>query len=457
PVAFITVKLPDGSLVHLDVDLKTRIEEFRSILAPKCGIKRHRQRLVFAGRLLQDGRTLEAYGVDRNSTIHLLHGQQGGGDGPSGVDISQMPTQLAALQRHVLQNPDILQQMLESPAMQSLLNDHDFMRSLLKMDPRLSKLLESCPELNLMLHDPEVMKQATEALRNPVHVRDVIRSTDRSMSQLEGLGSGSFDVLRQMCEDIRRPLQDEEYVRLLAAADAQKKEAEKAEKLKSQRKMHGADDFDDEPQGEDRQGEGADADKAPDEVAPEEEEDEGVEAPEWVGTFDTNAMAAMMQDQNMQSLLAQLVQATPGAGIKVHPDDPFLDPSFIGQMFHAQTIDSMVKLQDSVEKLSMTDGAKTTGPASKKKGQDIKDEGPAYDSPAALSGLHYRSPAHNFKEAFSMFLSAEQESPEVRYKGQLQAMRNMGFTDQEACIQALHNCDGNMNKAVELLMEKAER
>ena len=28
----------------------------------------------------------------------------------------------------------------QSPAMQSLLNDHDFMRSLLKMDPRLSKV-----------------------------------------------------------------------------------------------------------------------------------------------------------------------------------------------------------------------------------------------------------------------------------------------------------------------------
>ena len=84
------------------------------------------------------------------------------------------------------------------------------------------------------------------------------------------------------------------------------------------------------------------------------------------GSFDTNAMAAMMQDQNMQSLLAQLVQAMPG-GIKIHPDDPFLDPSFIGQMFHAQTIDSMVKLQEAVEKLSMTDGAKSTAPGAKKK------------------------------------------------------------------------------------------
>lgn len=328
------------------------------------------------------------------------------------------------------------------------------------MDPRLSKLLENCPELNLMLHDPEVMKQATEALRNPVHVRDVIRSTDRSMSQLEGLGTGSFDVLRQMCDDIRRPLQDEEYVRLLAAAEAQKKEAEKAEKLKNERKMHGADEDEAamDPSGEDDPREGEPKELF-DEAAPvlDDEEDEGVEAPAWVGTFDTNAMAAMMQDQNMQSLLAQLVQAMPGSGIKIHPDDPFLDPGFIGQMFHAQTIDSMVKLQDAVEKLSMTDGAKSAAPGSKKKGQDIKDEGPAYDSPAALSDLHYRSPAHNFKESFSMFLAAEQESPEVRYKGQLQAMRNMGFTDTEACIQALHNCDGNMNKAVELLMEKADR
>ncbi|CAK0820686.1 unnamed protein product [Prorocentrum cordatum] len=56
PLAFITVKTPDGSLVHLDVDLRTQVDEFRSILAPKCGVQRHRQRLVFAGRLLQDGR-----------------------------------------------------------------------------------------------------------------------------------------------------------------------------------------------------------------------------------------------------------------------------------------------------------------------------------------------------------------------------------------------------------------
>eukprot|EP00933_Yihiella_yeosuensis_P050291 TRINITY_DN48064_c0_g1_i1.p1 TRINITY_DN48064_c0_g1~~TRINITY_DN48064_c0_g1_i1.p1 ORF type:complete len:467 (-),score=149.18 TRINITY_DN48064_c0_g1_i1:102-1502(-) len=460
PVAFITIKLPDGSLVHLDVDLKTRVEEFRSILAPKCGVKRHRQRLVYAGRLLQDGRTLEAYGIERNSTIHLLHGTPGGGDGPNGLDISQIPPQLGALQRHVLQNPDILQQMLESPAMQSLLNDHDFMRSLLKMDPRLSKLLENCKELNDMLHNVEVMKQATEALRNPVHVRDVLRSTDRSMSQLESLGGGAFDVLRQMVEDIRRPMEDEEYAKLVQAAEAQKKEIAKAErKKKRELEEELAKAQQDELAEAPEEGENEEAKKPVDED--EEEEEEGLQAPEWTGTFDTNAMASMMQDQNMQSLLAQLVQAMPGPTVKIHPDDPFIDPSFIGQMFHSQTIESMTRLQEAVERLSMTDtSADKVASAAPKASAKAKAGAPKeetvelrHDSPAALSGLHHKSPAHNFKDAFSMFLAAEQESPEVRYKGQLQAMKNMGFTDTEACIQALHNCDGNMNKAVEMLMK----
>merc|ERR1712113_603300 len=76
------------------------------------------------------------------------------------------------------------------------------------------------------------------------------------------------------------------------------------------------------------------------------------------------------------------------------------------------------------------------------------------DSPAVLSGLHPKSPACNFKDAFQLFIDAEKESPEIRYKGQIAAMGNMGFTDKEMCIQALHSCDGNMNKAVEFLMEK---
>jgi len=447
PIAFVTVKVPDGGLVHLDVDLKTRVEEFRSIIAPKTGVKKHRQRLVFAGRLMQDGRTLEAYGIERNSTIHLLHGSAAGEDDIGGYDISTIPPQLAAVQRHVLANPDILQQMLESPAMQSLLNDQEFLRSLLKMDPNLNKLLECCPALQTMLHDPEFMKQATEALRNPVHVRDVLRSTDRSISHLdEKLKGGGFDVLRSMCEDIDRPKQDEGYQREQAKLQeiAKLKEEQKRKKKAEEE----GEDVDAEEEGEEGSKEG----------------DQGKRAPEWVGSFDTNAMASMMQDQNMQQLLSQMVQSLGGPTAKPHPDDPFIDPGFLGQMFHSQTIESMTFLQESVAKLSLAPdpsegvqkpkkkaGAKASAKATAEPAKDVDNTLPG-DSPAVLSGLNSASPAANLKDAFSLFLQAELESPEVRYKGQLAAMANMGFTDKEACIQALHSHDGNMNKAVEFLM-----
>jgi len=173
----------------------------------------------------------------------------------------------------------------------------------------------------------------------------------------------------------------------------------------------------------------------------------------------------------MQQLLAQMVQSLPGPTQKPHPDDPFIDPGFLGQMFHSQTVQSMSFLQEAIAKLTLapepTDGG-ATSPKAKKKGKaapkgkvkegekkedDAEAEVPLQDSPAVLSGLNTASPAANPKESFSLFLQAELESPEVRYKGQLSAMANMGFTDKEACIQALHSHDGNMNKAVESLMQ----
>lgn len=437
PVAVIKVKLPDGSEVHLDVDLKTRIEELRTILAPKTGVKRHLQRLVFRGHLLQDGRSLESCGVERNSTIQLLHAQTAGGEGPQGIDITTIPPQLGALQRHVLQNPDILQQMLESPAMQSLLNDHDFLRSLLRMDPKVSKLFETSPALAEMLGDADFMRQAGEALRNPVHVRDVLRSTDRSMTQLEELRGSPFDALRAMCQDIERPLQDEAYAAPARAAKAAKRGKAEAAKPAD------AEEADEEAVPEGAGGEAGDA-------------EEGVPAPEWLGSFETNAMASMMQDQNMQQLLSQLVQTMPGPTAKPHPDDPFLDSGFIGQMFNAPTIHSMCLLQDAVAKLSMTaepGGDKGKDAKSKKPTSGSRAEGlPSQDSPAALSGLHHRSPAADPKQSFAMFLAAEASNEEVRYKGQLQAMASMGFTDKDACIKALHQHDGNVAKAAETLM-----
>merc|ERR1712157_220115 len=161
-----------------------------------------------------------------------------------------------------------------------------------------------------------------------------------------------------------------------------------------------------------------------------------------------------MQDQNLQTLLAQLIQTLPGPNAKVHPDDPFIDSVFLGQMFKAQTIRSMTKLQDAVEQLSMT--ADNDPKRSGKKGKAEATAGPELspDSPGVLSGLHPSSPACNFKESFSLYLEAQAASPEELYRGQIQSMKNMGFHDTDGCIQALHANEGNLSKAVSYLMKQ---
>ncbi|CAK0820687.1 unnamed protein product [Prorocentrum cordatum] len=123
-------------------------------------------------------------------------------------------------------------------------------------------------------------------------------------------------------------------------------------------------------------------------------------------------MASMMQDQNMQQLLSQLTQTMPGPTKKLHPDDPFLDPSFIGQMFHAPTVHSVAMLQQAVEQLSMTADfaaeekpvakAKSDKPAAKASARGAAeaaaDQQLLPDSSQVLSGLNPKSPAANFKD-----------------------------------------------------------
>merc|ERR1711985_115487 len=141
-----------------------------------------------------------------------------------------------------------------------------------------------------------------------------------------------------------------------------------------------------------------------------------------------------MGDPNMQQLFAQLIQTKPGPGMKQDTDNPFSDPGFISQMFQPQTMTAMSSMQQAVSSMSVQ---RQPAPAAKEKAgkdKEKKEEEAAPPSPAvALSGLNPLSPAANFSQAFAYFLQAQQENPEVQYRNQLQALRNMGFQYTYVC------------------------
>ncbi|KAL0380611.1 UNVERIFIED_CONTAM: Ubiquitin domain-containing protein DSK2b [Sesamum angustifolium] len=247
--ATVNVRCSYGSQFAVQVKLDSTVEFFKSIVAQTCEIPPQQQRLIYRGRILKDDETLQSYGLEADHTVHLIrrfpsaapmnstartdsgvtstnsvpvtnigsndggplggsllfprlgfNGLGSGGGGLFGSPVAEMEQ----VRQQLTQNPNMMGDILNMPLFQDLMNNPETIRNLIMDNPQMREIMDRNPELRHILNDPGTLRQTMEAARNPELMREMMRNTDRAMSNIESTPEG-FNMLRRMYENVQGP------------------------------------------------------------------------------------------------------------------------------------------------------------------------------------------------------------------------------------------------------------
>lgn len=215
----------------IETEEESTIKDFKELVSEKFNAEVNRLRLIFAGKILNDHDTLQSRNIKDGFTVHLVikplsqtavspdtpmgsgsttHGLSSGFDG-----LTNLINLVGVIPGSATENQNQPQRLgsdrvTDNPFMRRLLTDPSVIRALVTSNPQMQELMERNPEINHVLSNPELLRETMELALNPTAMQEMIRSNDRAMSNLESL-PGGYNVLQRMYQDFQEPLLNAQF------------------------------------------------------------------------------------------------------------------------------------------------------------------------------------------------------------------------------------------------------
>ncbi|KAI8836605.1 hypothetical protein BC829DRAFT_52896 [Chytridium lagenaria] len=216
----LTLRLPSGDKRTIIVNSEETLLQLKERVASIASISSAEAvRLIDTGRVLKgDELTISALGVRSGTTLHVSKQtvEQVATSGTS-VPVTSARTPGGGLM------PDGARELLNNPFVSAMLEDPTFMQAILQSDPRFQQMAENNPELRQLMTDRSFLQQMSSAIRNPAVMQEMMRNHDRSLSNIESY-PGGMSALSSMYHSLQqeegalsdRPVTTEESNRLFA-------------------------------------------------------------------------------------------------------------------------------------------------------------------------------------------------------------------------------------------------
>lgn len=480
-------KMSSGTLTVKD--LKQNVSTTTEIPAEEI-------RLIYAGQILSDTATLDSYNVKEGHAIHLVRSvnakntttttstSTSGNNSSTSTDTSSTTTSgsnnnnnnafpgagmfggmgmgggMEDSYRQMMQNPEMMRQMMNSPMMQNIMNNPESMMAMMESDPNMQQMMDQNPQIRHALRDPNILRQTMDTMQNPRLYQEMMRNNDRAMSNLES-HPGGFNLLRQMYTDVQEPMMN-------AAAEASATSNPFAS-LANNNNNNGETGADGQPLMNPwaRSGDNTTTTTT---TTGSSNNNNAYSNPNPFSAFmngaragagpnsnrnsnpDNNAfgnnMTQLLQNPAMQEMMTnmmndpQTLQAMMQNNPYLRNNPQFQDPQFMQRMMDPQNLQSMIQLQQAMSQLQNAGVIPNMGNPMMG-GGDTGNAAPRAPNFANMfAGMNMGGAPQN----------TDTRPPAERFATQIQQLKDMGFYDEASNIQALTATNGNVNMAVERLL-----